>query len=274
VSEITLIDSHAHLSRSEFLPDIDALLLRAQQAGIETIINICTSIETLSEGLVLAERYPWVYNTASTTPHDVEKEGESAFAFIAEQARMKRLVAIGETGLDYYYQHSVREIQKDFLRRYLHLALECQLPVVIHCREAFKDFFEIIDAEYVIDQKHAPGVLHCFTGTIQEAEEILKRGWFLSLSGIVTFKKSSELQEVAKAVPLDQLLIETDSPYLAPQGKRGKVNEPAYLQETAAFIAHLKGVSLQELAEATKENTRRLFNLNHSSCRVRNKPLN
>lgn len=234
---------------------------RAQQAGVEAIVNICTDPLSLERGLALSQRCPWIYQAAATTPHDVEKEGEQVFEIVAAAARKGQLVAVGETGLDYYYEHSNREIQKQFLRRYLHLALECKLPVVIHCRDAFKDFFEILDAEYQINGRHAPGVLHCFTGTVAEAEEVIKRGWMLSLSGIVTFKKSLELQDVAREVPLQQLLIETDTPYLAPQKHRGKQNEPAFLVETAHFIASLKELPFEKLAEATRFNAKQLLKL-------------
>lgn len=258
---IPLVDSHAHLTKSEMMGDIDNLLMRAQDAGIQAIVNICTDLETLNFGLELSKKYSWIYNTAATTPHDVEKEGESVFSTIADHARKGHLVAVGETGLDYHYHHSDPEIQKKFLRQYLHLAMECHLPVVIHCRNAFKDFFEILDAEYMLEQRHGPGVLHCFTGTMAEAEEVLKRGWYVSFSGIVTFRKSEELRQIAKMVPLEQLLIETDAPYLAPQSKRGHVNEPAYLLETAETIALVKGISLAELSTFTVKNTCQLFQI-------------
>lgn len=256
-----LTDSHAHLTSPSIFDQLDLLLERAKQAGVKTIVNICTDPLSLKRGLQLSQREPWIYQAAATTPHDVEKEGEEVFALIEYHARQGHLQAVGETGLDYHYAHSHPSIQKEFLRRYLQLALECQLPVIIHCREAFTDFFEILDEEYQIHGRHASGVLHCFTGTVQEAEQVLKRGWMLSLSGIVTFKKSVELQEVAKLVPLDQLLIETDSPYLAPQKHRGKQNEPAFLIETAAYIAALKHISLEELAHATTKNAQQLFNI-------------
>lgn len=256
-----LTDSHAHLTSPAVFDQLDSLLERAQQVGVKTIVNICTDPLSLERGLQLSQRYSWIYQAAATTPHDVEKEGEKVFEIMANSARQGQLKAVGETGLDYYYEHSNRDTQKQFLRRYLHLALECQLPVIIHCREAFADFFEILDAEYQIHGRHAPGVLHCFTGTRQEAEEVIKRGWMLSLSGIVTFKKSLELQQVAREVPLEQLLIETDTPYLAPQKQRGKQNEPAFLVETAAFIASLKQISFEELAQATTQNARRLFKI-------------
>ena len=260
-----LIDSHAHLTSPELFEHVDAIAERAREAGVKGIINICTDLLSLERGIALSKRIPWIYQAASTTPHDVEEEGEELFETMAATARHGLLVAVGETGLDYHYQHSNRHIQKDFLRRYLHLALECKLPVIIHCREAFKDFFEILDEEYQVNGRHAPGVLHCFTGTIEEAEEVIKRGWMLSLSGIVTFKKSLALQEVAKQIPLSQLLIETDAPYLAPQSHRGKQNEPAFLVETAQWVASLKGISFEELAQATAINAARLFNVN-SSC--------
>lgn len=254
-----LFDSHAHLTSNALFETIDATLDRAQQAGIRSIMNICTDIQTLERGLVLSKKYPWIYQAAATTPHDVEKEGEEVFETIAQAARSGQLQAVGETGLDYHYEHSNRDIQKHFLRRYLHLALECKLPIIIHCRDAFADFFEILDAEYRENGKYGLGVLHCFTGTTAEAEEVLKRGWMLSLSGIITFKKSIELQHTARMVPLEQLLIETDSPYLAPQKYRGKTNEPAYLVETAQFLASLKNVSYEEIARCTMKNTHSLF---------------
>jgi TatD DNase family protein len=256
------IDSHAHLTTGAFSDEEVGLLLdRAAQAGLEAVVNICTDIPSLEKGLLLAKQYPWVYLTAATTPHDVEKDGEAAFDTIAASARAGDLVAVGESGLDYYYAHSPKEIQKRFLVRYLQLATECSLPMVIHCREAFADFFSIIDAEYCVNGRHLPGVLHCFTGTLDEAKQVLDRGWYLSLSGIITFKKSEQLREVAKMVPLDQLLIETDAPYLAPQSHRGRTNEPAFVIETAATIASVKGIPLEEVAAPTSANAKKLFSL-------------
>jgi len=254
-----MFDSHAHLTSSSIYEELEPVLERACQEGVEAIVNICTNPLSLERGLSLVKRYPWISHAGATTPHDVEREGEEAFPIFAAAAREKKLVAVGETGLDYHYEHSNREIQKQFFIRYLHLALECNLPVIIHCRNAFADFFEILDAEYQVNGRHAPGVLHCFTGTMKEAHEVLKRGWMLSLSGIVTFKKSIELQEIARMVPLDQLLIETDAPYLAPQSYRGKQNEPAYIVETAQVIASLKGISFQELVTTTTMNAVKLF---------------
>jgi TatD DNase family protein len=237
------------------------VLQRAQGAGVSAIVNICTDKPTLERGLELAQRYPWVYTVASTTPHDIEKEGEALFPLMAHHAKAGNLVAVGETGLDYYYKHSDPQLQRYFLRRYLHLALECELPVVIHCREAFVDLFEMLDVEYITGGRHAPGVLHCFTGTVNEAEEVFKRDWYLSLSGIVTFKKSEILREVAKMAPLNRLLVETDAPYLAPQSRRGYQNEPSYIKETVMTIASVKNIPVEEVMAATTANACHLFGL-------------
>lgn len=255
------IDSHAHLCSKEFDGHEQLLVKAAHEAHVNKIINICTDLRSLEKGIKLAEECPNVFNTASTTPHDVLKEGESFFPIVLEYAKKGLLKGVGETGLDYYYEHSPREIQKRFLVKYLQLARECRLPVVIHCREAFSDFFEILDAEYRENGKHLPGVLHCFTGTMHEAEKVIERGWYLSLSGIITFKKSVELKEIAKFAPLAQLLIETDSPYLAPQTQRGKVNQPKFVVEVAQMIAQLKNISLEEVGKATSSNAETLFNI-------------
>lgn len=251
-------DSHAHLSSAEILPLIDGVMTRAKIAGVSQILNICTNLQTLQEGFALQDRFPEIRNAGATTPHDVETEGEELFPIFAEAARTKKLVAVGETGLDYYYKELKPEIQKRFLKKYLHLAIECKLPVIFHCREAFADLFAITDHEYA---KGSPAILHCFTGTVKEAEDVLSRGWHLSLSGIVTYKKSDSLREVAKMVPLKQLLIETDSPYLAPQNRRGKQNEPSFMLETAQVIAHAKGISVEEVARATFDNGSTLFQM-------------
>lgn len=246
-----MIDSHAHLFSLE--GDLRAFLSRAKEAHVEAIVNIATTPDEMEKGLALAKEVPWIFNAAATTPHDVEKQGEEHFSLIEKRALEGSLVAIGETGLDYHYAHSKKEVQQTFLRRYLDLARRCQLPVIFHCREAFEDLFKIVS------EKRA--LLHCFTGTLEEAKEVIYRGWYLSLSGIVTFKKSEELRIVAREVPLSQLLIETDAPYLAPQSKRGKQNEPSFIGETAQVIADVKGISIEELSKATSDNAKRFFNL-------------
>jgi TatD DNase family protein len=250
------IDSHAHLSSAEELPSIASVMARAERAKVTHVLNICTDPKTLEDGIDLQARYPCLKNAGATTPHDVEKEGEAAFPIFERAARAKQICAIGETGLDYHYQYSDKTIQKKFLIRYLHLAAKVQMPVIFHCREAFEDLFSIADLEY---PRGSAAVLHCFTGSGQEAEEVLRRGWYLSLSGIITFKKSEALRDVAKIVPLSQLVIETDTPYLAPQSHRGKMNEPSFLPEIAECIAKVKGIDVAEVARASYENAKKLF---------------
>jgi TatD DNase family protein len=194
-------------------------------------------------------------NAAATTPHDVEKEGETFFPMVEEKARQGKLIAIGETGLDYHYEYSPAAKQREYVVKYFGLAIETSLPIIFHCRAAFNDLFELADLHY----QGRKAVLHCFTGTLEEAKGCLERGWYVSMSGIVTFKKSAQLREVAAFVPLDRLLIETDTPYLAPESKRGKRNEPSYIDETAKIIAELKGISIEELAAATTQNASQFF---------------
>jgi TatD DNase family protein len=252
-----LIDSHAHLTSSDLKNELPAILERAKAAGVSHIINICTDIASLELGLELAKTNPWIKTACAYTPHEAAIMSDEDFNAVA--ARAPLLQAIGETGLDYHYEHSPRGIQKTVLIRFLKLALDTSLPVIIHCRDAFDDFFEILDEVYLSQPQNKGGVLHCFTGTADEARRVIERGFYLSLSGIVTFKKSLELQEVARQTPLEKLLVETDAPYLAPQKHRGKQNEPAYVVETAQFIADLKGIPLEELAKAITSNALSLF---------------
>ncbi|MEK7339331.1 MAG: TatD family hydrolase [Candidatus Rhabdochlamydia sp.] len=245
------IDTHAHLTSDTLVNDTQQILARAQANRVDKIVNICTDEKSLKAGLLLREKTPWVFNAAATTPHDVEKEGESFFPFVEQAAYQKQLIAIGETGLDYHYQHSPKEIQKRYLELYLALSRKMDLPIIFHCRDAFADLFAIAG--------EMSAVLHCFTGTLEEAKKALELGWHLSISGIVTFKKSQALQEIVKYVPLERLFIETDAPYLAPVPYRGKVNEPGFLPETAKMIAYLKQISVEEVAKTTKENAEIFF---------------
>lgn len=252
-----MIDSHAHLSSPDMIADIDGVVARAKQAGVKRIVNICTDEPSLKEGLLFAKRYSEIVNTAATTPHDVEKEGESFFPLVKRAAEKGELVAIGETGLDYYYEHSNREVQQHYLKRYFNLAIEQNLPLVIHCRDAFDDLFNFADEYY--HQK--PAVLHCFTGNERDARGVVERGWFLSVSGIVTFNKSQALRDAIKTVPLENLLIETDAPFLAPQSHRGKKNEPSFLRETLQKVAEVKQTDPKKVEEITTNNAVRFFSL-------------
>lgn len=259
-----LFDSHAHLScllsEGSTHEDLDAMIERASDSEVKHIANICIDPHSLEEGLILAEKHPHILNVAATTPHDVEKEGALFFPQVQQAAMQGKLKAIGETGLDYYYEHSNRAIQKEYLEKYLNLAADLNLPVVIHCRDAFEDFFSILDS---VMEKRGPikGVLHCFTGTLKEAKQCLERGFYVSFSGIITFKRSQLLRDVVLQTPLEKMLIETDTPYLAPQKHRGKKNEPAYVGEVAKCVATVKEVSVEKVREVTYENAKRFFGI-------------
>jgi TatD DNase family protein len=253
-----LFDTHAHLSSPDVLPHIASILDRAQASGIQRIVNICTDLDSLREGLELEKQYLWICNAGATSPHDVDREGEQAFETFAMAAREKKLAAIGETGLDYYYKHSKKTTQREFFVRYLHLASECKRPVIFHCRDAFDDLFAIADSEY---PKGAPAIVHCFTGNREDAKKAVDRGWMISLSGILTFKNSGALREAARLIPNDFILLETDTPYLAPQDKRGRPNEPSFMIETAECLAMIRNAPLSEIARMTSDNARRIFQI-------------
>lgn len=249
------IDTHAHLTSLDIQEQREEMLARARLHQVLKIVNICTDEKTLLDGLEVAKKESGVYTTAATTPHDVEKEGERFFPLVEKCALEKKLIAIGETGLDYYYERSPRLFQKKFLIDYFALARKAHLPLIFHCRDAFADLFALSDAHYA----HHRALLHCFTGTLEEAKGVLDRGWLLSISGIVTYKKSEELRSIVKYVPLDRLVLETDTPYLAPQSRRGKVNEPSFLIETAELVASLKAIKLEALGAATSHNAEQFF---------------
>lgn len=249
------IDSHAHLCDGAFTEDRDLVLEGATAASISDIVNVCTGPDTLKMGRELARKHQRIHLAASTTPHDAA-DPDPFFSQVEEAAKAGELVAIGETGLEYFHPCSPRPIQQRLLERYLELAHRMHLPLIVHCREAFTDLFSILDAGPPVQ-----GVLHCFTGTLEEAKSVIARDWYLSFSGIVTFKRSIDLREVVKWIPLEKMLIETDCPYLAPQAYRGKRNEPKFLLETARIIASERAISEQVLAEHTSENACSLFRL-------------
>jgi TatD DNase family protein len=253
----TLFDTHAHLTSPELVSQAPQLLKRAQAAGVCAVVNICTDESSFRAGQALRRAFPWVYLAAATTPHDAQREGDPFFSVVEAAARAGELVAVGETGLDYFYKELDPLGQQKVLSRYFALAKEAQLPLIFHCRDAFHDLFQQADDEY----KEGPALLHCFTGTLNEAKQVLERGWLISLSGIVTFKKSDALRQVAAYAPLDQLGLETDSPYLAPQAHRGQSNEPAFVLEVARAVAVARGLSVEAVAEATSHTARTFFRL-------------
>lgn len=257
-----LYDSHAHLTCESLNPQAERLVQEAVEAGVKRMMVIATDAPSLQHGLSLKKHFPWtICLAAATTPHDVSEEGESFFNQVTQVAKQGELSAIGETGLDCYNAQTPLELQEVWTVKYLRLARDVNLPVVLHCRNAFEPLLKLLDEEYR-DQDGGygkAGVLHCFTGTLQEAKEMLARGFFISLSGILTYKNSHELRAIVKQLPLSKLLLETDSPYLAPQGMRGKVNAPAYMVETALCLAQLHEVPFEHVQRVTTANAVRLF---------------
>lgn len=251
------IDSHAHITDSRIIENIDPVLERAKDAKVEAIINICIDEQTLERGIELARKNPRIFNSAAVCPQEAHIEHALFFEALIQQAKKNGLVAIGETGLDYYYPNHDKEKQKTALLRHVALAKQYNLPLIFHCREAFEDLFRLNDQYF----SGHPAMVHCFTGSLLEAKECLARGWYISISGILTFRNSNFLRKVVVEIPIEKLLLETDSPYLSPQGKRGKMNEPSYLIETAETVAILKDLSLTEVAHITSENAIQFFSL-------------
>ena len=257
---IELFDSHAHVDGPEFDADRDAVLARARAAGVRRLIVIGAvgDIASAERAVALAERDPDVFATIATHPHDAGAMTEAWWAVHARLARHPRVVAIGETGLDFYYDHAPREAQADAFRRFVALAREVGKPVVCHIRDAHAEARAILVETGAAE---VGGVIHCFTGTPDDAEAYAALGFHVSFSGIVTYKNAQPIRDAVRRVPLDRILVETDCPYLAPIPMRGKRNEPAFVVHTAAVVAREAGVSLAELAAATVANTERIFRL-------------
>ena len=251
-----LTDSHAHLDDARFVSDRDALIQRAWDVGVRRILTIGNGAgpDDMACGVPFAESRDWIYTSAGIHPHDASKAEERHFAMMEELAGHQKVLAIGETGLDYHYDNSPRSIQREVFRRQLEVAAKLRLPVIIHTREADEDTEHILRSVGI-----GRGVLHCFTSSARLAEAALEMGLMISFSGIVTFPNASALLEIARRVPADRLLVETDCPYLAPVPYRGKRNEPSFVVETAKFLAAARGVSVEQLARETSGNFSRLF---------------
>jgi TatD DNase family protein len=254
-----MIDSHCHLDQSYFGEERAAVLGRARQAGVTAFVcvGVGRGSGAAEEAAAIAAAEPDVFATVGVHPHDTALATEEHWATYARLARAPRVVGIGETGLDYHYEHAPRDVQQWAYRRSIGLAREAGLPVVSHVRDAHADAAAILDEE----ANGLPGVIHCFTGGVAEARVYLDLGQVLSFSGIVTFKNAANIREAAAFAPLDRILIETDAPYLAPVPHRGGRNEPAYIVETLKVVAGLRGITPDELDAATTENTRQLFRL-------------
>ena len=252
-----LVDHHCHLDFPEFAPELDQVVARAKQAGVGTLVTISTRIRKFDDVRAVAERFDDVFCSVGTHPHNAHEELDIPLERIIELSKHPKVVAIGEAGLDYHYQHSTPAAQAEGFRRHIAAARETGLPLEIHTREADEDTIAILEEEHA--KGAFPAVLHCFTGGRELAMRALDLGLYVSFSGVITFKNSEALREIARDVPLDRLLVETDAPFLAPIPFRGKRNEPAYVVRTAAALAAVKGVSADDLARATTDNFFRLY---------------
>ncbi|MDE0946419.1 MAG: TatD family hydrolase [Sphingobium sp.] len=252
-----LIDSHCHLNYKGLIEDQENVLERARAAGIDLMLNIATRESEWDAVLDTAIRAPDVWATVGIHPHEADEHPHVDTAKLVERAAHPRVVGIGETGLDYYYDHSDRDRQQKSFRAHIAASRDTGLPLIVHTRDAEEDTLAIMRDE--MGKGAFPGVIHCFTASGAFADAALELGFYISISGIVTFKSAKDLQETAARLPLDRLLVETDSPFLAPVPHRGRPCEPAFVADTARFLATLRGESMEELAAATSANFRTLF---------------
>ena len=253
-----LVDSHCHLDFPSLRNDLDGVIELAMAAGIGTIVTICTRVEQFPKILEIAERFEHIYCSVGLHPHDAAEEQNLTTARLVELAAHDKVVGIGETGLDYYYNKSPHDIQAQMFRRHIAASRELQMPLIVHSRAADEEMVEILQGES--SNGAFPGVLHCFSSGPQLAQAALELGFYISFSGILTFKNAQAVRDIAAEVPLDRLLVETDAPYLAPAPHRGKDNEPAYVAHTAARLAEMCDLSMAEITRQTTENFQRLFN--------------
>ncbi|NLY10968.1 MAG: TatD family hydrolase [Firmicutes bacterium] len=251
-----MIDSHAHLNDPRFKDDLHLVIERANQAGIDRIINVGWDVRSSALAVKIANEYSGCFAVVGIHPHDATTASTESLDAILKLAQDPKAVAIGESGLDYYYDNSPRDVQRDSFEKHFEVARLARLPLVIHSRDAAMDTLNIVKKNSDVQC-----VLHCYSGSYETAKEYLKMGHYLSFAGPVTFKNASKLRDVVSKIPLSQLMIETDCPYLTPAPYRGKRNEPAYLIHVAEMIAEIKGISLEKVREITKTNTEKFFSL-------------
>ncbi len=254
-----LIDSHAHIDDQKYNEDREAVLENARAAGVELIINPGADEASSFRAVAMSEKYPMVYATVGIHPHDAKDYvPEKHDALLTEWAQKEKVVAIGEIGLDYHYDYSPRDVQQEVFIRQLIIAKAVQLPIVIHNRESMEDMVRILKQYFAPEYG---GIMHSYSGSVEMAKVFLEMGFHLSISGPLTFSNARKLPEVVAMMPLDRLLIETDSPYLTPTPHRGKRNEPAYVRFVAAEIARIRGMAVEEVAEMTTRNAKRVFGI-------------
>ena len=252
-----LVDSHCHLDFKDFADELDDVVERARARGVGRMLTISTHLDRFPGVRDIAERYDDIYCSVGVHPHEAEHHEGLAKERLIELSQHDKVVAIGETGLDYFYEHSPRDAQRDCFRAHIQAARDTGLPVIVHTRDADEDTLEILADE--MEQGAFTGLIHCFSSSLELAQKSVEMGLLISISGIVTFKKAEELREAVRELPLSSLLVETDAPYLAPMPHRGKRNEPAYVADTAAKVAEIKGVDIDELNAVTGDNFFRLF---------------
>jgi TatD DNase family protein len=252
-----LVDSHCHLDFPDFADEVDAIVARARKAGVGRIVSISTRVKQHDAVLAIAERFPEVFCSVGTHPHNAHEELDITIDGLIERACASKVVAIGEAGLDYHYDYSPRDAQARGFCNHIAASRETGLPLVIHSRDADADMVEILEAE--AGKGAFPAVLHCFTGGEDLARRAIALGLYISFTGILTFKKSEALRNIAAALPADRILVETDAPYLAPGPYRGKRNEPSYVVETAKTLAQVRDTTVDAIARQTTENFFRLF---------------
>jgi TatD DNase family protein len=261
-----LIDSHAHIDSPQFDEDREAMLARAQAAGINTMlaIGVGPGPEKLDAAIPYAEAHDWIYTTVGIHPHEAKEVTPAHLETLARLAKHPKVIAWGEIGLDYFYEHSPRDVQKRVFRDQMELAHRAKLPIIIHCRDAWSDCLDMLEEHW--KPTGLGGVLHCFTSTIEDARRGLEMGFVISFTGNLTYPKAQNIRDVVKDLPLENILIETDSPYLAPQPHRGKRNEPAYVAEVAKALGIVRNLGTEEAATVTAENFRRFFQLARPSA--------
>lgn len=253
-----LFDSHAHYNDKRFAEDRDAVLDSMQKNGVGYIVNACAALPEMEGILEIAEKYPFVYATVGVHPHDVGDMTEADLEKIRAYAKHEKVRAIGEIGLDYYYDNSPRDLQKHWFAKQVALARELKMPVVIHDRDAHQDTMDILRAENV---RTVGGIFHCYAGSVEMAKEILDWGMYIAFGGTLTFKNAVRAVEVAKFVPLDRIVLETDCPYLAPEPCRGQRNSSLLMHYVAEKLAEIRGISAEEIANITCENAKRVFKI-------------
>jgi TatD DNase family protein len=254
-----LFDTHVHLNAEQYEEDLEEVISRAQNAGVSHMVCVGFDRPTIQKAMELAERYDFIYACVGWHPVDAIDMKDEDLLWIEELAAHPKVVAIGEMGLDYHWDKSPKDIQKEVFRKQIQLAKRVRLPIVIHNREATADIVEILKEEGAAE---VGGIMHCFSGSPEVAVECLKMNFYISLGGPVTFKNAKKPKEVAELIPLEKLLIETDCPYLAPHPYRGKRNEPGYVKLVAEQIAEIKGLSFEEVATVTTANAKKLFDIN------------